>query len=146
MKLAFDENIPPVFVTIFEPLAKEEKLLPITEVVSARNYVNSRDGKGDVPWIRRFSADGGHVIVSGDNRMRKNVHERQALIDEGMIVFLFNPKWNEESFFVKSARLLNWWPKITQVADKANTGTIWKIPNQWQWKELEQLEVPNPEA
>jgi hypothetical protein len=32
-----------------------------------------------VPWLKRFAADGGKVVISGDTKMKSVPHERLAL-------------------------------------------------------------------
>lgn len=129
-------------VKVFQVLAAERSILPVREVVSARDYAK-RDDKGeDQHWVRRFSKDGGTLIISGDKRMRGRPHERRALVDENMIVFFFSPAWSQKNSFVKSAMLLNWWPKILETASSAANPSLWRVPFQWEWKDLEQILVP----
>ena len=95
MKVALDENIPLGIVTAFRALAKEGTIKGF-EFVSAREYSEDHE-KDDVPWIKRFAADGGRIIVSGDKRMRARLHERDALASAGMIVFFFTSAWWPEA-------------------------------------------------
>lgn len=136
MKIAFDENLPLIMVSIFRSLAKDEHL-PVT-IVSARRY-RPKSERGDQNWIRRFAKAGGKVIISGDARMRANLHEQTALMQSGMITFFFESKWNECNFYVKSAMLFNWWPRIVEVAGKSNPGDLWEIPHQWNWKDMKNV-------
>ena len=145
MKFAFDEHVPRGIVKVFQILADVSSLLPITEVVSARIYVHSDDKGDDQHWIRRYSRDGGSFVLSGDKKMRGRPHELKALVDEKMIVFFFSPVWNKKNGYVKSAMLLNWWPKIVEVAQSAPSGSLWPIPFQWTWTDLNMLKVPSDE-
>ena len=142
MRLAFDEHVPKGLVKVFQVLAEEGSIPPIQKVVSARDYAKPQDKGDDQHWVRRFSQDGGRVIVSGDKKMRARPHERRALVDEGMIVFFFSPVWSEKNMFVKGAMLLNWWPKILETASSAPTPSLWRVPFQWEWKNLEQIAIP----
>jgi hypothetical protein len=133
VKIAFDENLPPMMVGIFQKLAKQEKL-PVV-IVSARRY-RPRSERGDQNWIRRFAKAGGKVIISGDARMRSNLHEQAALTQAGMITFFFEYKWNTSNFYVKCAMLFNWWPRIIEVAGQSTPGDFWEVPHQWNWKDM----------
>jgi hypothetical protein len=118
---------------IFQKLAKEESLR--VTIVSARRY-RPRSERGDQNWIRRFAKAGGKVIISGDARMRSNLHEQAALMQAGMITFFFEYKWNESNFYVKCAMLFNWWPRIIEVAGQSSPGDFWEVPHQWNWKDM----------
>ena len=118
-------------VSVGTPLSSSvEAILPVQEVVFARDYARREDKGGDQHWVRRFSSDSGSLIISGDKKMRSRPHERRALIDEGMVVFFFSPAWSVKNGYVKSAMLLNWWPKILEVAESAPRGSLWPIPFQ----------------
>ena len=109
MKIAFDENIPTAMVRIFQILANEKQLRWLSDgltVKSAADYTPKRgdpdyDKNNDAPWIRRFAADGGSAIISGDTNMRRQPHERLALVQQGMVTIFFEPKWSKWVFFRK---------------------------------------------
>lgn len=142
MKFAFDANIPPGMVKVFQMLLVNEDLGPVSGVVSAREYALPSDEGDDRPWVERFSEDGGSHIISGDKKMRGRPHELHALADEGMVVFFFAPRWSGRDFFVKSAMLLNWWPKILDVSINAPKGSYCEIPFIWNWVDLQMTRLP----
>ena len=91
MKIAFDENVPIAMVKVFQTFANERQLkrkIGAFEITSATSFT-PKPGEGDylkkndVPWIKRFAAAGGTVIISGDTEMRYVPHERLALIRAG---------------------------------------------------------------
>jgi hypothetical protein len=84
-----------------------------------------------VPWIKRFAAAGGRVIISGNVEMQNIAHERLALVESGMIVFFFERKWSSWQFYRKCSLLLNWWPHIADKAKRARKGSFWCVPNNW---------------
>jgi len=88
--------------------------------------------KSDVPWLRRFAAAGGKVVISGNTRMKKVPHERLALIESGFVVVFFESQWNQWKFFRKCALLLNWWPVIARQIRTAKPGSFWHIPSTWE--------------
>ena len=135
MKIAFDENIPPVLVKVFCALAREGNILK-ADIVSAREYAVPA-AKSDVPWLEAFAKDGGKVVISGDKGMRSNLHEQQALRDAGFLVFFFEPRWNQQDPFTKSAILLKWWPAIQRAIRKTKkAGQFFEIPFAWNTDEL----------
>jgi hypothetical protein len=85
-------------VSIFEKLTKDEDL-PVT-IISARRY-RPRSERGDQNWIKRFARAGGTVIISGDGRMRANLHEQSALVHAKMITF-FREQMVRSKFLRKS--------------------------------------------
>ena len=72
-----------------------------------------------MPWIEKFAAAGGKVIISGNTKMRQVPHERLALVEAGMIVVFFENRWNGWNFFRKCALLLHWWPVVAKDPDGA---------------------------
>jgi hypothetical protein len=134
LKIAFDENIPPIMAMIFQSLAKAEGVLE-AEIAIAKDYRPAGE-LGDENWTRRFAADGGSVVISGDTKMRSRIHELAALTETGLITYFFERQWSTAHFFTKSAMLLHWWKPVRAHIDTAAKGTCWEIPYQWTWKDL----------
>lgn len=140
MKVAFDENVPQALVRVFQTLVSEGVICGI-EFVSARQYVTSI-GAGDIPWLEAFAGDGGNIVISGDKRIRSNPYERQAYRDAGLMLFIFASQWNSKTPIVKSAMLLNWWPKLEEYVLAFEPGSCWEIPCQWNLKDLRNVTGP----
>jgi len=89
-------------VRVFKILAGERQLKWLTAgltVESAKDYTPQKDDpdykkKNDEPWIKRFAQAGGKVIISGNTAMKKQPHERLALIETGMVTIFFEGKWS----------------------------------------------------
>ncbi|MER8753534.1 hypothetical protein NKH57_30795 [Mesorhizobium sp. M1050] len=130
MKVAFDENMPAAMVRVFTLFHKERSLRHLVqgvEIKSAKDYTPKPEDpdyqrKSDVPWIRRYAAAGGRIIISGDTKMPTVPHERLALVEAGMIVVFFAPRWDGWLFCRKAALLLHWWPTILAHVRTANPG------------------------
>lgn len=139
MKLAFDEHIPPMMVKVFQDLASEPGLkrhLKSITIVKARDYAPAKDDpdyirKSDVPWIRRYKADGGRLIVSGNTRMVEVPQELLALQQCGMVVFFFPPVWNGWRAPRKMALLLVWIERIVSLGRLAKAGMLYRISDKW---------------
>lgn len=140
MKIAFDLNIPPGMARIFQALASERQFTRLVggfQIESARKYTpKAMDADhirgSDVPWIKRFAAEGGRIIISGDTSMRIVPHERLALLEAGMIVVFFERRWARLQFFSKCALLMRWWPVVAKQVKKAKPATFWAIPTKWE--------------
>ena len=125
-------------VRVFQTFASERQLRKITgnvDVKSASDYTpkpgDADYAKGsDVPWLKRFAADGGKVVISGDTRMKREPHERLALIECKFVVIFCESQWSDWSFFRKCALLLHWWPQIASTAKRARPG-FWHVPCNW---------------
>lgn len=142
MKIAFDENIPAAMVRVFQTFASERQLRKLVggnfEIKSAADYT-PRPGdidyraKDDTPWLRRFAADGGKVVISDNRDMKYVPHERLALVELGFIVIFFESQWSGWKFFRKCALLLHWWPVIAAKIKSKRTmpGSFWHIPSNW---------------
>ena len=127
---------------VFLSLAEDrqlKKLLPGLVIKSARGYAPKRGDRdykprgerSDVPWIRKFVQDGGQVIISGDRNMKREPHERLALVELGLITIFFDPQWSDWKFFRQCALLMFWWPVVAATIRKAKPGSFWHIPCVW---------------
>jgi predicted nuclease of predicted toxin-antitoxin system len=47
----------------------------------------------DEAWIRQLGNEGGWIVISGDYRIGKNVHERAAWHQSGLTVFFLSKGW-----------------------------------------------------
>ena len=125
--------------TVFQSLASHrgiQKLSSGLVIERAKDYAPGPDDhdyirRNDSPWVKRFAAAGGQAIVSGDSKMRTDRAEREALVQTGMVVFFFDPAWNQFKFCDKCAMLLHWWPCALEVAEAAPKPSFWRIPATW---------------
>lgn len=139
MRLAFDEHLPPAMARIFKDLANQrgiQKLSVGLIIEMAKDYAPAPTDhdfirRNDAPWVKRFAAAGGEVIISGDKRMRSDPAERTALVQAKQVVFFFDPAWNNLEFCDKCAMLLHWWPTVLETAGAAPKPSFWRIPATW---------------
>jgi len=140
LKVAFDENIPAAMVRVFQLFARERQLqhlLTGLEIKSAKDYTPLPGDpdyirKNDVPWLKRFAADGGRIVISGNTRMKKVPHERLALIEGNFVVVFFENRWSGWNFCRKCAFLLHWWPEIARTVKRAKPRSFFHIPSTWE--------------
>lgn len=140
MKIALDENIPAAVVKMLSGLAKVDDSQKIT-VVSARKY-RAIDEHDDENWVRRFAKARGNVVVTGDARIRSNLHEQAAFFQADMITFFFDAAWNGFTLHNKAAMLMTWWPAIIEKARASRLGDSWEMPFNWTVKEMRFVRPP----
>ncbi len=121
-------------------LAKDGDL-PRVAIVSARKYRLIAE-RGDENWVIRFKKARGTVVVTGDAKIRGNLHEQAAFFQAGMITFFFDRRWNNLKLNSKSAMLMQWWPAIIAKAVSSKRGDFWEIPTEWNIKEMRDVRPP----
>lgn len=140
-------------VKVFQTFANERQLkrkIGAFEITSATQYTpkpgeDDHLKKNDVPWIKRFAAAGGKVIISGDTEMRYVPHERLALIQAGMLVFFFDGKWSQWDFFRKCSLLIYHWPAIADRIKRGKAAAFWHVPLSWNEKaKLRKVSTDDP--
>lgn len=82
----------------------------------------------DAPWMTKFAADNGHVIISGNVDMMKVPQEVIAIQQTGLIAFYFESGWNGWNFFKKSSLLLWHWELVVKTFKAATPGDVYRIP------------------
>jgi PIN like domain len=127
LKIAFDEHIPPEMVIPVRTIL--EKKVDV-DVVMAKDYAEP-PATSDVPWLCKFAAAGGRVVITGDRRMRSRLDEQAALRELGLIVFFFPKAWNHWCMTDKCAFLLKWWPTIIEKAEQSKAREFWEMKLSW---------------
>lgn len=126
-------------VKVFQTFASNRQLLKLSRnliIGQAKDYYprpadKDYQRRNDAPWVRRFSAAGGNVVISGNTKMKSVPHERLALVEEGVVVIFFESRWNNWPFFSKCSLLLHWWPVVIKQLKTAKPGSFWHIPATW---------------
>lgn len=99
-------------------------------MVLAKDYADP-PAKSDTPWLIKFAAAGGRIVLTGDRDMRRRLDEQAALMDLGLIVFFFPPAWNHWNMTDKCAFLLKWWPAIIEKAEQSKPRDLWEMKLSW---------------
>jgi hypothetical protein len=139
VKIAFDENMPASVVVTLRTIGEQKGLrrhFQGLQIVQAKQYApalldKDYKRKDDGPWLKRYKADGGKVIISGDVSMPDKPHELLAIQESGLVAFFFPAQWNNWKFARKAALLLVWLDRIIAQAKLAKAGTLYRIPNDW---------------
>ena len=62
-------------------------------------------GVSDEEWLERLGLEGGWIVISGDDRIRRTPHEREAWRRSGLTVFFLAKGWMHLPLPAQHARL-----------------------------------------
>ena len=82
----------------------------------------------DQEWLATLAEEGDWVIVSGDPRITRGKHERQAWLESGLTAFFLGKGWAERSYWKQISELVRWWPQIVLKAGDAPQGSGFILP------------------
>jgi hypothetical protein len=132
MKFFLDNCLPPRWAPALSALANPGEF----KVESLRNKFPSK--VSDIDWITKLGSEGGWTIISGDVRIIKSLHERQAWLSSGLTAFFLVKGWDFE-FWEKTARIVRWWPKILEQTKMVQSGAGFYVPINYRNGKFEQV-------
>ncbi len=123
MKLALDENLPPSVAQAVHALLHPENGLAIS--------IPERFGRGftDTGWMTALGEEDGWAVVTADRKLRTRPHEKRALLDAGLIVFVLAPGWNQEPYWPKAAGIIRWMPSMIAAVTAFKPPALLSIPH-----------------
>ncbi|MGM9487422.1 hypothetical protein [Ideonella sp. YS5] len=126
MNFLFDNNLPADLAHAIAELSRSEdgigRIVHLTDLFPPATP--------DTVWINDVSAHGADwYIVSLDKFKKSHGAEREALRRAGHTVYVLDAQWSDHAFWLKSARMVLWWPTVLQHARLARGG-VHRIP----WK------------
>lgn len=123
MKLALDENLPPALAR-----AIHELLLPFGGEASC---IPERFGRGvaDRDWIAALRDEGGWAVLTLDRKLRTRPHERLALEQSGLVVFILAAGWAKESFWPKTTGIICWLPRMLEAIEVYRAPVLLAVPH-----------------
>ena len=86
------------------------------------------DGVEDVRWINDLSDEGEWIVISRDSRIVSNPHERKALTEGDLIVYVLAAGWRHQTKWPMTWGLFRWWERILRHADKSPRRAVYKVP------------------
>lgn len=107
----------------------------------SRNRYPGRD-PGDRVWLGDLAADGGWIIITGDERIRRNPGEKEAWRQAGLTTFFLQDAWQNTPGEEQAWRMLRWLPRIIEVAGSHHEGTGISLPLKWHAGRLPVLYTP----
>lgn len=123
MRFIFDANLPPDLAHAIAELSRSEPGVDIVEHLFDKFPRNTPD----LVWIPALEQ--GTYIISIDKFAKSRGQEREALRRAGHTVYVLDPQWAKQRFWLVSARLVLWWPQVLDHA-RLTAGGGYRIP--WQ--------------
>jgi hypothetical protein len=82
----------------------------------------------DVEWIRRLAEDGAEwIVITGDQRIRKNLAERAAWIRAQLKAFVLAPAYQKTPVHQCASTLLWRWPEMEKFISLAAPGSMFEM-------------------
>ena len=70
-------------------------------------------------------------MISGDTRILRNPHEREAWRESGLTIFVQAKSWTNHKFWDQACSLVRWWPPIVKQANLVVPGSAFEF--RWKW-------------
>jgi PIN like domain len=132
MKFFLDNCLPPRWAPALSALSEPGEF----KVEHLRHKFSQN--VSDIDWIKKLADEGGWTIISGDVRITKSIHERQAWLSSGMTAFFLVKGW-DFVFWEKTARIIRWWPKILEQTQMIQPGAGFYVPVNYKSGKFEQV-------
>lgn len=123
MRFLFDANLPPDLAHAIRELCQAES--GVDEVIHLTDKFPRR--APDLEWIPGLGQ--GWYIISIDKFNKSRGQEREALRRAGHTVYVLDRQWSDHPFWLKSARVVLWWPQVLEHA-RLTEGGCFRLP----WK------------
>jgi len=81
----------------------------------------------DEDWFGELSADGDWIVISGDARISRSAHEKQAWRQSNLTVFFLTKGWMNIPPFEQLSKLSHCFPEIVNLCKKARPGSSFNI-------------------
>ena len=120
MRFFIDNCLPPRLANALDALDDQH------DVVALRRKFPP-DAK-DPDWLRELAKERDWVVVSGDPRIARGRHEREAWLQSGLTAFFLEPGWTNLAFWTQASKLIQWWPIIVRQAEAIRAGAGFFVP------------------
>lgn len=81
----------------------------------------------DEIWLNELAKDGDWIVISGDCRIGRSAHERQAWHESGLTVFFLAKGWMNLPLMEQHAKLSHCLPKILENAERIKPGSGFSV-------------------
>jgi hypothetical protein len=136
MKFFVDNCLPPRWGPALTALSDPGKF----QVVHLRQKFNA--DISDIDWISALASEGGWTILSGDLRITKLRHEREAWLASGLTAFFLVKGWDFD-FWEKTSRIVRWWPRILEQSGMIQPGAGFLVPVNYGSGKFQQVPLRN---
>lgn len=127
MRVFFDNCTTPVFAgalnAFIEPLGHQARHV---RLMTDYGFAHDTD---DVDWITGLGRDqpADWIVVTGDQRIRKNQAERKAWISAGLRGFVLAPAYQKTPINECAAIILWRWPEMRRFIELAAPGSMFEM-------------------
>lgn len=97
---------------------------------------------GDRVWLGELGAEGNWIVITGDERIRKNPGERHVWRQAGLTTFFLQDAWQNTPGEEQAWRMLRWLPRMIDAAGNHDPGTGLSLPLKWHAGRLQILYTP----
>lgn len=84
-------------------------------------------GTPDAKWLAALATEGDWCVISGDQGITRNAHERQAWIDAHLTAFFLDKSWRSLRLWDQAWKLVQRWPSIAETAGRITAGTGFRV-------------------
>lgn len=130
MKFFFDNNLAPNLAKALHALTSPYG----NEVIHLREFF--APSTPDIDWIKELAKDGAWTIVSGDLRITRLAHEREAWRQSKLTGFFLASGWTHIPLWDQAWQLVKRWPDIEEQAKLVAPGAGFEVPIKGRLKQL----------
>ena len=127
MVFVFDENIPSKIVETLSALYKDCAGIHDLYSVEQLNMRGTKD-VDLMPKIKEMFPEEKCIFISGDKNILRRPPELEAIKNAGFVGFVCAPKSCQKNFLERGLYIMNLWPRILEISEKAHPKAIYKMP------------------
>ncbi len=118
-----DNCLPPRWAPALSALIKEEghSVIHLSE--------KFQRSEPDVQWLGKLAVDNQQtVVISGDERITRNPHERLAWKESKLTAFFLASGWGHQKFWDKTWMFVRWFPTLIEQSKIVAPGAGFVVP------------------
>lgn len=81
----------------------------------------------DEDWFGKLSTEGDWIVISGDAKISRSAHEKQAWLQSRLTVFFLTKGWMNIPPFEQLSKLSHCFPQIVKLSEKARAGSSFTV-------------------
>jgi PIN like domain len=120
VKFFFDNNLAPKLAKSLHVLVEPEH-----QVVHLKDRFAANTP--DETWMLALAGESGWIIISGDVRISKNLHEVEAWKAAGHTTFFLKRGWTNIGFWEQAQKFVKCFPGIMDTASRARKGSMFFV-------------------